>query len=75
MSYRVTGVWGLTTSPDCCFGRKAVRGFSRCHTTRKVRPLLLRLQDRRLPPPGQILERAGLEQRLVELTALKIAQL
>ena len=39
------------------------------------RPVLLRLGDRRLPLPGQILEAAGLEQRLVELAPLEVAYL
>jgi len=41
----------------------------------QVGPVLLRLQDRRLPLPRQILKAAGLEHRLVELSTLKIAQL
>jgi hypothetical protein len=32
----------------------------------QLRPVLLRLQDRRLPLPSQILERACLEQRLLD---------
>jgi len=36
---------------------------------------VLCLQDRRLPLPRQILEAVGLEQGLVELSALKIVQL
>jgi hypothetical protein len=42
------------------------RSFGRC---------LLCLQDRRLPLPRQILEAGSLEQRLVELSTLKLAQL
>ena len=41
----------------------------------ELRPVLFRLQDRRLPLPWQILEGVGLEQRLVELASLEIAQL
>src|SRR5215208_3916595 len=41
----------------------------------KVRPVLLRLQNRRLPLPRQILEGAGLEQRLVELAPLRVVHL
>ena len=41
----------------------------------QLRPVLFRREDRRLPLPRQILEAVGLKQRLVELTALKIAQL
>jgi hypothetical protein len=41
----------------------------------QLRPVLFRLQDRRLPLPGQILEASGLEQRLVELAPLAVAQL
>jgi len=40
----------------------------------QLRPALLRRHDRRLPLPRQVLEAGGLEQRLVELTTLKIAQ-
>jgi hypothetical protein len=36
---------------------------------------LLGLEDRRLPLPGQILEVARGEQRLVELSALEIAHI
>ena len=36
----------------------------------QLRPILLGLEDR-LPLPGQILEGGGLEQRLVELSALE----
>jgi hypothetical protein len=39
------------------------------------RPVLLRLHDRRLPLPRQILEAGGVEQRLVKLSTLKLAQL
>jgi hypothetical protein len=35
-----------------------------------VRPVLLRRGDRRLPLAGQVLEAAGVEQRLVELAPL-----
>ena len=38
-----------------------------------VRPILLCLQDRRLPLPRQILEAFRVEQHLVELPALKLA--
>ena len=38
-------------------------------------PVLLGLHDRRLPLPGQVLKGVGLEQRLVEVTPLKIAHL
>ena len=41
----------------------------------QLRPVLLRLQDRRLPLPRQILEGGGLEQRLVELSTLGLAHL
>jgi hypothetical protein len=41
----------------------------------QLRPILLRLEDRRLPLPGQILEAVGIEQRLLELAPLKIAKL
>ena len=38
----------------------------------ELRPVLLRLEDRRLPLPGQVLKAAGLEQRLVELSTLTV---
>jgi hypothetical protein len=41
----------------------------------QLRPVLLRLQDRRLPLPRQILKAVRAEQRLVELSALEIAHL
>jgi hypothetical protein len=40
----------------------------------ELRPVPFCLQDRRLPFPRQILEGGGLEQRLVELSTLKIVQ-
>ena len=43
--------------------------------SRSFGPVLLRRDDRRLPLPRQILEGGGLEQRLVELATLKLAQL
>jgi hypothetical protein len=46
------------------------RGRRRAASAGSVPP-----QDRRLPLPRQILKGAGLEQRLVELTPLKVAQL
>jgi hypothetical protein len=36
-------------------------------------PVLLRLQDRRLPLTREVLEGAGVEQRLLKLQALKVA--
>jgi hypothetical protein len=41
----------------------------------QLRPVLLSRQDRRLPLPRQILKIVRLEQRRVELSALKIVQL
>jgi hypothetical protein len=41
----------------------------------QLRPILLRLQNRRLPLSRELLEARGLEQRLVELSTLKIVQL
>jgi hypothetical protein len=43
-----------------------------CHFP--VRPVLFCLQDRRLPLPWQALEGVGIEERLVELSGLKVAQ-
>jgi hypothetical protein len=42
-------------------------------TSRSFGPVLLRLENRRLPLPRQILEATGLEQRLVELPTLRFA--
>jgi hypothetical protein len=38
----------------------------------ELRPVLFRLEDRRLPLPRQVLEALGVEQRLVELTPLAV---
>jgi hypothetical protein len=38
-------------------------------------PVLFRLEDRRLPLPGQILEAVGVEQRPMELAALEITHI
>jgi hypothetical protein len=43
--------------------------------SRRLRPVLLCLQDRRLPPSRQIFEAARFEQHLVKLSTLKIAEL
>jgi hypothetical protein len=40
----------------------------------QLRPVLLCLQDRRVPLPRQVLEAVGVEQRLVELSTLVVAQ-
>ena len=47
----------------------------RCLHDAQLRPVLLRLQDRRLPPPSQVVKGRSLEQRLVELSTLKLARL
>jgi hypothetical protein len=39
----------------------------------QVRPVLFRLEDRRLPLPGQVLEAVGVEKSLVELPSLILA--
>ena len=41
----------------------------------QLRPVLLSLNNRRLPLPRQVLEAVSVEQRLVELAPLKLAQL
>jgi hypothetical protein len=54
---------------------RGIETFYSTLTTSQLRPVLFRLQDRRLPFAGQIFEDVGVEQRLSELAPLVLIDL